>query len=79
MKVFILTISGNIYIFQNNNYSAEQITALEKIASNIITNSTEPINRNEGEIYSAFIHKAKKKLNIVLNEIEVSFVVRINQ
>lgn len=75
-KVFILTINGTIHIFNQNNINKKSIEMI-KMYSNIISKEIEHL-KNEKEICEYFIIYIKKKLNIILEELTISDVVRIN-
>ncbi len=75
-NLFILTINGTIHIFNQNNINKKSMEMI-KMYAHTISKKAE-LFKNEKEIYEYFIIYIKKKLNITLEEITISNIIRIN-
>jgi hypothetical protein len=79
----LLYIGGNMYFFEDNNFSDSQIEALEDLARQIITNTPEE-KSPQCEIWdldkscSRFVDAAREKLGIILKRIEISFIIKVD-
>lgn len=77
-SVMMLTINGDIFLFQDNELTLEQKENLRNIADGMSQESPTQRGTTEKEISSRFIDKVKSCLGINLVHVTVSFVVRIN-
>lgn len=74
-NAIILTISGDRFFFEDNNFTYEQLNTLQELVENIPDVRILSVQ----EICERVIDLAKKELNIDLREIKISFVLRINK
>jgi hypothetical protein len=73
-KVIMLTISGTIFLFEDNDFTIDQKIELQEIAQTIsVVNDL-----SEHEVCKQFLDVVLAMLEIDLHEIKISFVLRIN-
>jgi hypothetical protein len=72
-NAIMLSISGTMFLFEDNDFTIENKIALQELARNI-----EVKRMNEGEVFKHFMDTTKNELGIDLHEIKISFVMRIN-
>jgi hypothetical protein len=83
--VIKLTISGDVFFFEDNRFTSEEKNNLQKVADAISQKHLQQkilnedlLEINEKEICLFFTNEVKAKLGIDLVQVEVSFVIRIN-
>ena len=74
----ILSISGNIFLFEDNSFTVDQRVALQELGKNICSRFPDIKNLRANEICKWFTTIVQDELKIALHEIKVSFVMRIN-
>jgi hypothetical protein len=77
-SIIILTVSGEIFYFEDLGFTDEEKENIQNLAQII---SKELLNQSittENEVCKYFIDQVNFRLGISLHEIKVTFVVRIN-
>ena len=77
--VILLYVSGDMFYFEDNNFSPEQKKALETLALCAPKNIFETKTNQEDRICSWFVDAAKEKLGIVLNQVKISLIIRLQR
>lgn len=77
-SIILLTISGDMFYFANDNFTCEQLNLLGSFAENIFNINPELKELNEDELCDWFINATCERMDIILKKLEVSFVIRIN-
>lgn len=75
-KIFILTINGTIYVFNRDNINDDMITKLKMYAKTITEKNLE--FKTNVEAYKYFINKIEKELDIILQQVSITDIIRIN-
>ena len=75
-KIFILTINGTIYVFNRDNINDNEITKFETSAKNITQKNLQFKTNDEACKY--FINQIEKELGIILQQVSISNIIRIN-
>jgi len=75
-NVIFLSMSGNLFLFEDNNFTADQEVTLQGLAQNICKRF--PDVKDPHEICKRFTTIVQDELEIVLREVKVSFVLRTN-
>jgi len=77
-SIIKLTISGDVFLFEDNGFTQEQKNNLQKMADIVSQKKIQQKFSTEKELCLWFINEAKANLGINLEQLEISFVVRIN-
>lgn len=77
-SVIMLTINGDMFLFEDNGLTLEQKESLKNIADDMTKESPTQRGTTEKEISRIFNDKVNSCLGINLVQITVSLVVRIN-
>ncbi|MBU7006894.1 hypothetical protein [Phosphitispora fastidiosa] len=77
-SIIKLTISGDVFFFEDNGFTLEQKKNLQNVADIVSQKRLQQKISNEIELCLWFINEVKANLGIGLEQVEVSFVVRIN-
>lgn len=75
-KIFILTINGTIHVFNRDNINDNLIDMLEKYAKKL--NEKSLYFKFENDAYEYFVNQVQTELNIILNEIPITNIIRMN-
>lgn len=75
ISAIMITINGDMFLFKDYNFKVEEYNALQYLSDSDF--KTGFLNDSESNICSRFVEKAKTKLNITLDPIKISFVLRI--
>lgn len=75
-SVIMITIKGDMFLFDNNGLTEKDYNDLQNLADFQRENILHEY-KDENDIYKQFIQEAKTNLNIVLEPVEISFVVRV--
>ena len=79
MSVIILFISGDMFLFEDNGITQEQIQRVQQLADTRFNTFPKLRYQEEVEICSWFENEIKLLLGITLKRVEVSYVIRINK
>jgi hypothetical protein len=77
LSIIMLSINGDMFLFKNNDFTAEQYDALQGLADSGLEWKN-ALEDDEKRICSRFVENVKTSLQISLEPVEISFVVRIN-
>ena len=77
-SIIKLTISGDVFFFEDNGFTQEQKNNLQNMADIVSQKKLQQKSSSEKELCLWFINEVKANLGINLEQVEVSFVVRIN-
>jgi hypothetical protein len=75
-SLIMLSVNGSIFLFKDDNFNDIQKERLNFLAKENISYSS--VN-SESEIVDLFIKLAKEKLDIALQKLSISYIIRINQ
>ena len=75
-RIFILTINGTIYVFNRDNIDDNEMINIETSAKNITKKNLQFKTNDEACKY--FINQIEKELGIILQQIAISNIIRIN-
>ena len=78
ISVIAIFLDGEMYLIENK-LSAEQIRILETLSKEFLFEHPELIECSEKEIFEGFVIYVNEKLEIHLNSVDVSYVVRLNK
>jgi len=78
-SVLALFISGEMYLFEDCEYSSKTRSLLDAYAQRMITEYPELEASDNNEICEWFIQSVKNHLGIGLNRVNITFIVRINK
>lgn len=77
LSVIMLSINGDMFLFKNNDFTLEQYDALQTLAD-LGLEWRNPLEENdEQRVCSCFVENVRTNLQISLEQVEISFVVRI--
>mgnify|MGYP001103027567 CR=1 FL=1 len=75
-KIFILTINGTIYVFNRDEINDNVILNLKTYAKKITEKNLE--FKTSDETCEYFINQIEKELGIILQQVSVTDIIRIN-
>ncbi|WP_058301064.1 hypothetical protein [Gorillibacterium timonense] len=77
LSVIVLSINGDMYLFKNNDFSIAQYDALQGLANSVLGWKYYLGEGDEKMICSHFVEEVRTSLQISLEPVEISFVLRI--
>ena len=77
--VMLLYVGGDMFYFEDNNFSLAQKEELESLALHVVEDIPTIGEARDDQICSWFVNVAREKLGITLKEIQISFIIRIHR
>ena len=78
-NVFVLFVSGEMFLFEDCGYSPEIKRQLEIYARNALTENPTLEMLDNKAICEWYMRFVKSHLNICINKVNISFIARINK
>jgi hypothetical protein len=74
--VMVATLNGETLYFEDREYNEKQKDSIQKIADTFKRSYIESKDHEE-EIFTEFVNKVKNELDIQLNPVKISYVIRL--
>ena len=74
--IMVVTLNGHQFYFEDREYNEKQKTSMQEIADTFNMSYFES-NTHEEKICAEFVNKVKNELDIYLNPVKISYVIRL--